>query len=445
MKYNHSLRNRILMAFCVFGFILAMIYWLLIEISMNDVEDMVFENRLRNEIVRYLDRRQTDENAILPHSIYIKSYIGFADMPKVYKDMAARLPEGLYETNGPGGIEGPAAYHLAIKIIPGQNELLYLFFDVGTLKIMTQFESIMRPILFFTTLIVTGIGGLLGLLIVKRVIAPVTELSNQIAKSGPDNLPMEISRRFADDEIGFLARTLEQSMQRIHALIQREKEFTRDASHELRTPVTVIKGAIELIAKTPAYQEQSLQRPVKRIERSVKGMAVTIDTFLWLAREDAEQDKHETCDVAVQVREAFTEHQYLFRDKKIRACLHENDAPVINAPAAVFKIVINNLLRNAFCYTRQGKISVTINAGGVEVFNTGFLNTSNEMELLPSPGLRENNGGFGFGLAIVKRLCDRFGWQLDIRDNPLEGTFATLNFSSAEGDGRQWKAANPME
>ena len=159
-------------------------------------------------------------------------------------------------------------------------------------------------------------------------------------------------------------------------------------------------------------------------------MAATIETFLWLARENPNCDLDQTCDVAVAVREAYDEYRYLLKGRTIRTEMVVEDSPTIHAPSAVFKIVINNLLRNAFYYTPEGKIRLTVKNSCIEVFNSGFISISEDIEAVTNPHVRgDESPGFGFGLAIVKRLCERFGWGLDIKSNLEYGTIVTLHFA----------------
>ena len=430
MKYRQSLRNRILISFCVLGLILAATYWALIDLSMHLAENMVLENRLQSEIDGYIARLQTDPGAIPPYSRYIKGYTSLTDMPAHLGKMVENLPEGFYESDESNVINDPVNYCIAIKKIPDLNKVLYLVYDVGTQKINEKHELIVHTILFFITVIVAVISALIGWLIARKISAPVVELADRVARSSPDNLPVNLSQGFADDEIGFLAKNLEQSMRRIQAFIKREKEFTRDASHELRTPVTVIKGAVELIVQLPVYQEESLVKPIKRIERSVKGMSLTIDTFLWLAREGFKTDIGQTCDVVTETREAFVEYKELFRWKAIEAEMVENAAPMINAPAAVFRIAINNLLRNAFYHTPQGKIRLTVESDRIELLNKRIFDIDDKVKSVIKHHVDGENGkGFGFGLVIVNRLCERFGWRLEITERCDNGMLVVIFFS----------------
>jgi len=347
MKYRYSLRNRIVIAFGLFGLFLAMTFWFFIDSSMKLVEDAVFRNRLKNEISYYLEQAKADPECPLPSSRYINAYLDFDSMPKAYKNMATGLSEGFYETTGPGAVKGPGDLHLGIKKIPGKGAL-YLFYDVGTLKVEEKYESIVSLGLFVSSLLVAAIGAGLGAAVAGKIIEPVTKLTTIISQSDPDHLPVELGSAFARDEIGFLAKTLEQSM--------------------------------------------------KRIRKS--------------------------CDVESLARTAFNEHRGQFENPLVETRYKADAHPRANAPAAVFRIVLDNLLRNAFYYTPEGRICLTVGQDHIRVSNSGAAGarpaTPGEWEKHPK--------GHGFGLNIVKQLCERFGWHLEISSGPGQDTCVILTF-----------------
>nr|WP_319395829.1 HAMP domain-containing sensor histidine kinase [uncultured Desulfobacter sp.] len=426
MKFKKSLKSRITFVFSVFAFILAALYWFVIDSAMNLVEDEIFENRLENEISAFLDRYKTDRETLLPFTAYIQSYKGTGNMPPALKKIITGLPEGFYETEGPNAIDGPPDFHVAVKKLPDCETFLYLFFDVGTLRVNEGYESLVRTILFFSSILVGLIGAGIGGIIAQRVTAPVTDLARQVAATDPGHLSVSFSKQFEDNEVGFLAKTLEEHMARIRDFIDREKAFTRDASHELRTPVTVVKGALELITAMPAYQEPKLKRRLRRIERANERMAATIETFLWLARE--KDEGHQTCYAAALAKEVFKEQASLFKEKPIQTKILIPHDPVIPAPAPVFRIVMNNLVANAFHYTSEGRICLTVHEQGVDLFNTAPL----------SPAFpNTKNSGFGFGLNIVRRLCRRYGWQLEIGETQDTGTLVRLKFAPEKKSGNE--------
>ena len=98
------------------------------------------------------------------------------------------------------------------------------------------------------TLVAFGLGAVVG----QRAVEPVTRLGDVVGRMNPERLSDNDWRHiraadFPTDEVGLLARTIEKTLQRICAFVERERYFTSAASHELRTPVTVMSGAIELL------------------------------------------------------------------------------------------------------------------------------------------------------------------------------------------------------
>jgi signal transduction histidine kinase len=97
------------------------------------------------------------------------------------------------------------------------------------------------------------------------------------------------------------------------------------------------------------------------------------------------------------------------------------------------KMVIMNLIQNAFHYTAQGKITVQICNDRITVSDTGAGIETQELEKITQPHVRGNNStGFGLGLAIVKKLCQRFGWRLEINSKLGQGTNVDLIFQTAK-------------
>jgi len=226
-----------------------------------------------------------------------------------------------------------------------------------------------------------------------------------------------------------LARALEQSMQRVKDFVDREHQFTRDVSHELRTPVTVIKGAVELLKRQFTGEIKTVQRPLDRIERSVTKMESIIETLLWLSREEAAVNRGPAFEVLPVVREVIEQNQYLIVDKPLEIELITQADLQLTVPPPLFQIALTNLIRNALQYTLNGKITVDVRADRVVVSDTGAGIASTDLKTVTQPYMRGSDSeGFGLGLSIVSRLCDRIGWQLEIESVVGSGTTAQLIF-----------------
>jgi signal transduction histidine kinase len=281
-------------------------------------------------------------------------------------------------------------------------------------------------------IMVAGLGLWIGWLTSRKVIAPVIYLAQKVDKTGPDNLPTDLSKHFYKDEVGVLAQALEQSMQRVEAFVDREQRFTRNASHELRTPVAVIKGAVELLQKKLDNPAAAVQRPLNRIDRSVANMENIIEALLWLSREGASINRQAPFVVLPVVRDTIEQNRKLIAGKPVDINLVAKADPVLKVPSSLFQIAIANLIRNAVDHTANGTITVYVHDDRVVVSDTGEGIAQNDLSAVTQPYVRGSGSkGFGLGLTIVKRLCDRLDWQFHIQSEINIGTTAELIFNSS--------------
>ncbi len=271
-------------------------------------------------------------------------------------------------------------------------------------------------------------GTLLGSYTASRVLAPVEEIGSLIDLCPPDELADELASRRYSKDIGVLASQVEESMRRVQSFVEREQRFSRYASHELRSPVAVIRGATELLQANPATQTPSLRRPLERIERSVADMESIIEAFLWLARERSDYEMVDACLVLPVVRETLRRYEYLIENKPVTVRFIESGNPSVEAPPAAISMVIGNLIANAFHYTDEGEVTVEVGSHHVVVTDQGGGLESDIDSCCESFVRGEKSVGYGLGLAIVHSLTDRFGWWLEIESEPGTGMTATLRF-----------------
>ena len=426
MRFRHSLRSRIIFAFCLFGAVLGTAYATAVYISLDLIDDHLIDNRLREEVEYFADHYKYHH--LLPRSTspYITAYMGTESMPLYVIELIKGLDDGFHEA-----YSGSDEYHIAVRKLPDQEKYLYLLYEVSALEFTEKRKLNIGFVLFGGVFLIILLGWWIGRLTSRKVIAPVIHLSDQVNKSGPGNLPTDLSRDFIDDEVGTLAVALEQSMKRIETFMEREHQFTRDASHELRTPVTVIKGGVELLNKQLNAAEESVLRPLGRIQRQVINMENIIEALLWLSREEISNDSDQTFSVLPLVRDTIEEIRQLIADKSIDINLVAKGKPVLNVPAPLFQIALTNLIQNAVRYTSNGHITVCVRDDRVLVSDTGIGIDGSDLERLTQPYVRgTGSNGFGLGLSIVNRLCDRFGWQFEIESEVDRGTTAQLIFGS---------------
>jgi signal transduction histidine kinase len=133
------------------------------------------------------------------------------------------------------------------------------------------------------------------------------------------------------------------------------------------------------------------------------------------------------------VRDTIEQNQKLFAGKSVDINLVARADPVLNVPPALFQIALVNLIRNAVDHTAKGDVTVFIDDDRVVVSDSGEGIAQKDLSAVTQPHVSGSGSkGFGLGLTIVKRLCDRLNWQFNIQSKINVGTTAELIFNSNE-------------
>ena len=396
------------------------------------VEDMLTRRALTVEAEHFWTLAEADPDQALPHTANMRGYRdhprtvlppGFADLTPGFTRMVVAGGDRLVHVSERGG------------------ERLYLVFD----------EAGVSDIAFYFGLLPLSVVLLLMYVFLfvayrwsHRAVSPIIRLARQLQtldfeKSGHVELRLGHLGRSADAEIETMVDALDQLAARINAAIDRERVFTRDAGHELRTPVAVFKGSLDLLEAQGASNWRTRERDaLKRMRRTVEDMETLLETLLLLARGEATAIDDEAAFNAVAVNAVATAQiealRTLAEERGNTVTLHERDDLRTRAPRQVVEIVIGNLLRNALTYTRHGTVDLTVDANSVKVADTGCGMSQPELANAFEPFYRVDASrgagqGHGLGLSIVRRLSQQFGWQLTANSRPGEGTTMEIRFS----------------
>jgi signal transduction histidine kinase len=425
MIFRHSIRQRIILAYSIFGVVLSIVFGCVVYVSLDYIDD----NLVNTSLVHEMDRLGTQYNeyidTLIPISPNISVFQGTAAMPAFVLELVDGIGEGIHER-----YYEKVEYHVAAKSVPNRIAPLYLIYDVSSLEFMESRHVQIGAVLAASCVLVVALGIWIGLLTSQQVIAPVAYLSDQVDRWGPGSLPTDLAEKFCKDEVGILAQALEEASRRIEAFVQREQEFTRDTSHELRTPVTVIKGAAELLKRRTDASDERIRNPLLRIERAVTNMEHIINNLLWLAREENHEFR-ETCAAAAVIQESIEQLEQVMSNKPISVIINQKADPILQAPAPIFRITFVNLIQNAFRHTTHGEIRIEILDDRIVIADSGEGIDECDVDKLTAPHVRGlSSTGFGLGLTIVERLCTRFGWRFELDSEIGCGTTATLFFNT---------------
>ncbi len=398
-----------------------------IFIANTIIVDLVLREGLKTEADYYWQRWLNDPSAALPDTSNMRSYMAVrGDLGKVPETLHG-LPVDEVVRNVDGGTK-------LVHVSERDGHRLYLVWAKAQIYQIAFFFGIVP--LTVVLLIIYGLA-FFAYRLSQQAISPIVQLAQRLKQYDFERdrgLTFDLNplREIADAEVLAMIEALETFSERLNAFIERERIFTRDAGHELRTPVAVLKGSLDLLEDNV---ERSLpeRNALRRMRQTVQDMEALLETLLMLARESELEIPKEDVVVNDLVAGQVDVLQATVARSGNRLSLHEEAELRVRAPPKVVEMVIGNLLRNAANYTRNGSIDVTVTAHGVRVADTGVGMSAEELEKVFEPFYRvdESRGvtkGHGLGLSIVKRLVRQFGWSISAHSRPGEGTTMEVRF-----------------
>ncbi len=433
-RYRRRLRSRIIVSFVLLGLGLTALFAFLTQQARNRVENALVEDVMNRNIDEFARRYYNDptRNPDLPVQQMFARVVKKdrfqslrAEEPDWYE-----LPDGIHNLGGIDEDGAQFSYKLAVR--KTADEWFFLAYDMTqTVRGEEQF----RRAVYGSVALFTLLSLLVGWWSASRVMSPVSELARRLSRSGDSTWPEPLAPHFPDDEVGELAKALDDYATRLTEVVQRDREFNADVSHELRTPLAVIRGAAELLLSRPELDEKSRTR-LLRIQRAEQQCTDLISALLLLSRNERGRGATDVARVAEQLLDA---HRSQVGSKSLTLRLEGGPGTVVvDAPEAAVTVALGNLIGNAVKYTRQGEVVVRLRDASVEVIDSGPGLTAEDAAKLFERGYRgshaEHTQGGGIGLSIVRRLCALYGWDVRVVPGDLQGVVATLSFQPAAGE-----------
>jgi signal transduction histidine kinase len=277
-------------------------------------------------------------------------------------------------------------------------------------------------------LVVTlGIVAITAMWISRSIIAPVTAFATRLSSIDPRERNQRLGADFAHHELAPIATSVDRFLERLDGFVEREQSFTATASHELRTPLAVIQGATEILTEQ-TRERPAAQKALERIRRAASEMSEFIHALLMLARESQpDSEPGEACDIAEILSRVAEEQRELMNGRPVRVECDCRDALRVQAPRSLLTIVLGNLFRNAVAHTERGSVTCEVNDRTLRIRDSGPGIAPEHMKQVFDRNFTTRPGGYGVGLYLSKRICDRYGWQLTLETSPA-GTTASVTF-----------------
>ncbi len=419
MRVFSSLRARIATGIVVFAVLMIGAHSIIVWIASHRLEEGLLEQVAIDELDYVIARYRIDPSRALPESEFIKAYV----LPRgaSEQELPAHL-RGLSEGSGEVFV-GDSERHIAVRDAPeGRFIVSYRVDHVEARE--RRFLAFLYIAMAVAALIALAVGYLVG----GHLVRPVRDLAARVGNLDTGPLAAPMAEQYRDEEILRLARAFDGYVDKVAQFVNREREFTANVSHEIRTPVTAIRTSCELLLEDPALSANARQR-IEAIDRAAARLGSNTRSLLYLARAaDAEQP--EQVAVSECVDESAEAVGTVLQQKGIAFENCVDESAVIRTDRAALMIVMENLLRNAASYTQHGFVRVSYRDGCLSVEDSGPGIDAGELpriaERFYRGGQKGSAEGMGLGLAIVKRICERFGWRFEIASTMGIGTRVSM-------------------
>ena len=373
--------RRLVLVLLPFTAIVVYGYSELIVASMKAAENRTVQEYLRSEYALFERRYAESPMATLPSSDNLAAWWeGDAQLPKSFVD----LEPGIHALDH--------SQHLLIGEPNGAGRRAYFVLSEPQLGSSQMIRSEMESTIYLAAMIVFLSGALLAVIVARWLSRPIRALADDVRAPRKSGKPLQGHNR--NDEIGLLSRALGELINRMESALVREKAVTRYASHDMRTPVSVIRIALSVL-KMPGCDKDTRRRNLQRIDDACAEIEERIEVHLCLARDGVELPQDD-CDIRAMIEDEVAKYSHVIDARNLRVSIDGSDTR-IRTTRSMLRVVLSNLIQNAVSYAGRS-IDVDVDADRISIRNSIAETDSHP-------------GSDGLGLEIVQRVCDRLGWD----------------------------------
>ncbi|KDR96688.1 Signal transduction histidine kinase [Peptoclostridium litorale DSM 5388] len=276
----------------------------------------------------------------------------------------------------------------------------------------------------------------------KKHLKPIKTMTNKVMHISSSDLSTRLDIRGTKDELKDLASTFNKMMDDIESSYEKQKQFVSDASHELRTPIAVIKGYANMLSRWGKTDEEILEESITAIKDEADGMQSLVESLLFIARSDKDTLKMEKEDFNISelVEEIARQTKLIDGSHVIEESIQ--DSCTIYGSAEKLKQAIRIFVDNSIRYTPDGeKIGISLKSTSrdviISISDTGIGISKDDMAHVFERFYRadksrtrleedKKSSGSGLGLAIAKIIVDSHSGMVHVESEIDVGTCFTI-------------------
>ena len=421
MRARYSLRFKVAVGFSALTILLLVAQASGVRVLAEAQEEKLIAALIAEDMQSLVQTYRSDPTLLPPFDTKLGGYLSEeARAPAALPASVKELGNGTHEIN----IDGEEVH---VAIAPFSDGRVYRVYNFSAYE--KRFREVIDALMVGTgalALVTIWLAfGLSGLLVrqVARLVGQVRALrTGEASALNPG--------RYDEVEVAELVAAFNEYHDRMARMINREKEFTANLSHELRSPLTAIKTSCELLEQDPAIGVKSRAR-LRQIDHAADRMNELVSALLQLAREE-QPSEVVPVRLADAVREALAPFADVTAAKGVEVSVEVDPEWWVQANRSALAIVLSNLIDNAVRFTDRGRIRVTEADGWLQIEDTGCGIPRESLPLVferfyQTRGENVPERGLGIGLSIVRKICDLYHWPIELASKPDEGTRARLH------------------
>lgn len=316
------------------------------------------------------------------------------------------------------------------------DESVMVFIDEDEIRHLTDFKLYALGVFLATGLL----GGGIFILLIRRTLSPLEALTKKVAATDMDAMAQKDSLVLKEGayEIVALSEAFQKTLDKIYDNYEKERLFSVNVAHELRTPLAVLRTKVDVFKKKREAMDPELAAFVQSMEKNIRRLSDLVEEILFLGRDAAPLFR--PVNVKDVARELVLDLEEKAAEKNV-ALVVEGEDVILQTDDALLERAMYNLLDNAVKYdVPGGKVTISLREdkekATISVADTGMgMNDEDKakaFDLFYRADPSRNHDGYGVGLALVKEIARRLEGKIDIRDNEPTGTIFDFTLSKKE-------------
>ena len=400
------------------------------KIAQHWVEEKSSDPKLINIIVQIFDVNGN-------HIVSSRNVPEMGTLSKKVYSAILNKNQLLYTINITSIENKPSPFRVLTLPVIENGKVAYIVQVASPLNQTEQALNHLQVILFLLLPLTVFLTGVLGAFLTKMALRPIDQMIRTIRQISEENLKLRVQIPDTEDEIRKLADTFNNMLSKLDYAFTSQKQFIQDISHELKTPLTILKGELEVTLKRMRSPEEYQSILMSGLEE-INKLSQLIENLLTLARFDSRQMKLEVeiFDLDTLITEVIDDMRILAQQKGIIIESILQDRVSVNADKKQIKRALINVLDNAIKYTLQNgtvvlKLSKENGFAKIKITDTGIGIPEAELSRIFERFYRgdksHSSPGFGLGLSITKSIIEAHRGEIKVDSQLGKGAISIIS------------------